>query len=155
MRALVQRVLRAEVTVEKKVISSIDSGILVFLGFHRTDSKDTLPWLVDKLIGLRLFEDEAGKMNLDVRETKKSILIVSQFTLYGNCQKGRRPSFIASMPADEAERLYTQFIRLFTEQLGVNRVKTGVFGADMAVSLVNDGPATFLIESAKKGAECS
>ncbi len=150
MRALVQRVLSAEVAVEKKVVSHIDGGMLVFLGFHREDSEATLPWLVDKLINLRLFEDEAGKMNLDVSEASKSVLIVSQFTLYGNCQKGRRPSFMASMPSQKAELLYTQCIALFKDKLGASRVKTGIFGADMAVSLINDGPVTFLVEDTKK-----
>ncbi|MEM7174476.1 MAG: D-aminoacyl-tRNA deacylase [Chlamydiota bacterium] len=146
MRALLQRVSRAQVRVEQEIVGQIDAGLLVFLGIHREDTADQLPWLVTKLIGLRLFSDHNGKMNLSLNDIKGSLLIVSQFTLYGDCRTGRRPSFTDAMPPQAANLLYRQLIAALKEKLGDQRVATGQFGAIMEVDLVNDGPVTLLLE---------
>jgi D-tyrosyl-tRNA(Tyr) deacylase len=144
MRLLIQRVLEAKVVINKEVYSQIGSGLLVLLGIHKDDDSSQIKWLVNKLVHLRIFSDEEGKMNRSVKEIGGQILVVSQFTLYGNCLNGRRPDFIqAAMPAI-AEPIYRQFV----EQLGqeIENVQTGQFGAEMQISLTNDGPVTFLIE---------
>lgn len=146
MRALVQRVLGASVQVEGKIVGKIDRGLLVLLGFHQNDAAEKIPWMVDKLIHLRIFSDEAGKMNLSLQDIQGSILVVSQFTLYGACKAGRRPSFIESMPSDKARPLYEQFVEQLERKLGKERVQTGQFGALMQVELINDGPVTLLVE---------
>ena len=110
MRALIQRVKEAKVTVENKTVGSIDHGLLLFLGIHKDDDASKISWLVEKVINLRIFEDEQGKMNLSLKEVDGKLLIVSQFTLYGDCNTGRRPSFTETMPPDQAEKIYEEFI---------------------------------------------
>jgi D-tyrosyl-tRNA(Tyr) deacylase len=145
MRAVVQRVLQAEVQVAGETVGAIPHGLLVLLGVRHGDAMADVRYLVTKLVTLRIFEDEQGKMNQDVRERHGSILVVSQFTLYGDCRQGRRPSFSAAAPAALAQQLYDSFVAEIT-QTGVP-VAQGVFGAHMAVRLVNDGPVTILLES--------
>ncbi|MEC7839927.1 MAG: D-aminoacyl-tRNA deacylase [Chlamydiota bacterium] len=144
MRILIQRVKEAKVHVDGEVVGQIDQGILVFLGVHKDDKPADTEWLVKKLVGLRIFEDEQGKMNRNVQDIKGEILVVSQFTLYGNCMNGRRPDFISSMRGDAAEKIYDKFAAEVKQVLG--RVETGQFGAMMQVELTNDGPVTFLID---------
>lgn len=148
MRALVQRVSRASVYVEGHETASIGRGYLVLLGVAQDDSATQAAWLARKIAGLRLFEDDAGKMNLALADVEGSVLAVSQFTLYGDARKGRRPSFTRAAPPEEAEVLYDRFCRLLTAE-GVP-VETGVFQAHMEVSLVNDGPVTLWLESEGK-----
>ncbi len=148
MKVVLQRVSRAAVRVDGRVTGAIDAGFLVLAGFAPGDSPETLAWMADKVLSLRLFADEAGKMNRSLQETGGAVLVVSQFTLYGDVEKGRRPSFIAAAPPDVAIALYRQFVSLLTERcqaLGV-RVATGEFGAMMDVELVNDGPVTLILE---------
>lgn len=148
MKAVIQRVLNASVKVDGTGVSSIDKGILVLLGVEKGDAERDATWLAEKIANLRIFEDDAGKMNLSVRDITGEILAVSQFTLAGNCAKGRRPSFDSAAAPDEANRLYEFFIGE-SRNMGIP-VATGVFQADMKVSLVNDGPVTFILESPKK-----
>jgi D-aminoacyl-tRNA deacylase len=145
MRAVLQRVSRAKVVVEETVTGEIARGLLILLGVTHTDTRDQACWLADKIVGLRIFEDDQGKMNRDVTEINGSLLVVSQFTLYGNAQKGRRPSFIDAAPPDIAIPLYEEFLNALRAH-GVP-VQTGRFGAMMQVELVNDGPVTILLES--------
>lgn len=145
MKAVIQRVSEARVTVEGETVGAIDGGILVLLGVEKGDDEQDAAWLAEKIAGLRIFEDEAGKMNLSVREVEGAILAVSQFTLAGNCAKGRRPSFDTAAPPDEGKRLYERFVELM-RATGLP-VATGIFQADMKVRLVNDGPVTFILES--------
>jgi len=145
MKAVIQRVRKAGVEVAGKTVGEIGSGILVLLGVEKGDSEKDAEWLAAKICGLRIFADEAGKMNLSVRETGGALLAVSQFTLAGNCDKGRRPSFDDAAPPAEADRLYRHFVES-VKSIGVP-VETGIFQADMQVSLVNDGPVTFVLTS--------
>jgi D-tyrosyl-tRNA(Tyr) deacylase len=148
MKIVLQRVSHAEVRVEGRVIGSIDTGFLLLVGFAPTDTTDTLGWMADKVLSLRLFSDAAGKMNRSLQEALGAVLVVSQFTLYGDVEKGRRPSFITAAPPDVAIPLYQQFVALLSERgrpLGI-RVATGEFGAMMDVELVNDGPVTLWLE---------
>lgn len=145
MRLLVQRVLRAEVKVEGKVIGAISNGLLVFVGIKKGDSVDQVSFLANKLVNLRIFSDKDGKMNLSVKDIHGEALIVSQFTLYADCASGRRPSFTDAALSDEALPLYEKFILDVKKEAA--SVFSGVFGAMMEVSLVNDGPATFLLEN--------
>lgn len=147
MRLLVQRVNRAAVIIDDKIHSKIDKGLLVFIGVHKEDCAKQISWCIEKLIHLRIFEDELGKMNLNVQEVASEILIVSQFTLYGNCQFGRRPSFTEAAPPEIALNIYNQFLENLS--LKYNRVKSGVFQAHMHIELENDGPITLFIESPK------
>lgn len=145
MRAVLQRVKRASVRVEGQVVGAIESGWLVLLGVARGDTEADSDWMASKIVGLRAFEDEAGKMNLDIKDAGGGVLAVSQFTLLGDCRKGRRPSFTEAAPPEEAARLY----EVFTDRVadaGVP-VARGVFQADMDVELVNDGPVTLLLDS--------
>lgn len=144
MKAVIQRVTSASVAVEGEVVGQIGQGIMVLLGVEKGDATTQADWLVDKICGLRMFYDAAGKMNLSVKDISGSLLIVSQFTLAGNCSKGRRPSFDTAAPADEGKRLYDVFVAA-ARQTGLT-VETGIFQADMQVSLVNDGPVTFILE---------
>lgn len=144
MKALIQRVKRASVTIEGELFSSIDSGLLVFVGVEKTDEKDNAKKLAEKIINLRIFEDENQKMNKSVLDVKGDILVVSQFTLCGDCKKGTRPSFDKSAPLDKAIELYEYFVTL-TKESGL-KVQTGKFQAMMDVELINDGPVTFYIE---------
>jgi D-tyrosyl-tRNA(Tyr) deacylase len=148
MKEVVQRVSTARVDVEGRTVGSIGQGILVLLGVEKGDGERDADWLADKIVNLRIFEDDAGKMNLALREIGGALLAISQFTLAGNCAKGRRPSFDGAAPPAEANRLYEYFVTR-VRTLGV-AVETGVFQAMMAVSLVNDGPVTFVLESREK-----
>jgi D-tyrosyl-tRNA(Tyr) deacylase len=145
MRAVVQRVKEGKVTVKGNICGAIGRGLLVFLGIHKEDQEKQISWLVNKIINLRIFADELGKMNLNVRDVSGEILVVSQFTLYGNVTNGRRPDFIDSAPPEKAIPLYEQFIKEVAKELG--SVQTGQFGAYMDVALVNEGPVTFIVEA--------
>lgn len=148
MKAVIQRVKEAQVRVEGKVVGEIEHGILVLLGVELRDTFKDADWMAEKIVNLRIFEDSEGKMNLNVREVGGAILAVSQFTLAGNCSKGRRPSFDTAAAPEEANRLYSYFMGKLWE-LGVP-VQSGIFQADMKVSLVNDGPVTFILETPRK-----
>ena len=147
MRAVVQRVCRARVTVDARVAGEIQSGVLVMLGVGREDSSESAQYLADKIANLRIFADDAGKMNRSLLDKGGSALVVSQFTLYGDTRGGRRPSYIQAAPPEDANRLYEEFVRCL-RSLGI-RVETGVFQAHMKVELVNDGPLTILLDSEK------
>lgn len=148
MRLVIQRVREARVTVNDATAGSIRTGLLVFLGVSRTDTFEDADYLAEKLLGLRIFPDDDGKMNRNVREAGGSLLIVSQFTLYGDCRKGRRPSFDQAAPPERAQDLYNYFVE--SAKRGPVPVETGVFQAMMQVHLVNDGPVTILIDSAER-----
>ncbi len=143
-----QRVSRAAVRVNGRVTGSIGVGFLVLAGFAPSDVEDTLAWMADKLLGLRVFGDAEGKMNLALADVGGAVLVVSQFTLYGDASKGRRPSFIDAAPPEVAIPLYERFIALLKERGAASstRVETGEFGAMMEVELVNDGPVTLIFE---------
>ena len=147
MRAVVQRVTRARVTVDARVAGEISNGLVVLLGVGRQDTAQSAAYLAEKIANLRIFADEAGKMNRSLAGTGGSALVVSQFTLYGDTRGGRRPSYTQAAPPEEASRLYEEFVRALCAQ-GV-RVETGVFQAHMEVELVNDGPVTVLLDSEK------
>ena len=145
MRALVQRVARAEVQVAATIVGAIEWGLLVLLGVREGDTQRDVEYLATKVVTLRIFEDAQGKMNQDVQEAHGAVLVVSQFTLYGDCRKGRRPSFTQAARPEVAQQLYEAFLAAVARH-GVP-VAHGTFGAHMAVSLVNDGPVTLLLES--------
>jgi D-tyrosyl-tRNA(Tyr) deacylase len=145
MRILIQRVTRASVRVDGKLEGEIGKGILVLVGVAAGDSTAAADYLADKLVHLRIFADEAGRMNRSALEVNAGLLLVSQFTLYGDCRKGRRPGFDAAAPPDEARRLYEYFVEKVRTRGLVT--ETGVFQAHMEVELVNDGPVTFLLDS--------
>jgi D-aminoacyl-tRNA deacylase len=147
MRCVVQRVDRARVLVDGEIISSIEKGVLVFLGMEKGDSYRDADFLLEKIIHLRIFEDSQGKMNLSLIETSGEILIVSQFTLLADCRKGRRPSFVSAEEPEEANKLYDYFISIAREKIG--HVGTGEFQAMMKIESVNDGPVTMLLDSKK------
>ena len=147
MKAVLQRVSEARVDVAGSTVGRIGRGILVLLGVEKGDMERDADWLAEKIAGLRIFEDDAGKMNLSVGDVSGELLVVSQFTLAGNCAKGRRPSFDSAAPPVEANRLYDYFVSR-VRALEVP-TETGIFQAMMAVSLVNDGPVTFILESPK------
>ncbi len=147
MRAVIQRVKEAKVEVNGDIIGKIGEGFLVLLGVGKDDTEEDVQYLADKVLGLRIFEDEAGKMNLSITDVKGEILAVSQFTLYGDSRKGRRPSFDEAAPPDVAERLYELFIEEIRKS-GI-KVETGKFRALMDVHLVNSGPVTILLDSRK------
>jgi D-tyrosyl-tRNA(Tyr) deacylase len=145
LRAVVQRVRRAAVAIDGETVAAIESGLLVLLGVAATDTADDVPWLAEKLANLRIFNDAEGKMNLSVADVGGALLVVSQFTLYGDCRKGRRPSFIAAAPPTIAVPLYEALVHAL-RALGLP-VQTGRFGAMMQVELVNDGPVTLILDS--------
>ncbi len=145
MKAVVQRVSSARVEVDGETVGGIARGLLVLLGVAREDEEDDAFWMAEKIVGLRIFEDDEGKMNRALLDVAGSLLAVSQFTLLGDSRKGRRPSFIAAAPPEAAEALYRTFVTK-TRSLGV-RTETGKFQAHMAVHLVNDGPVTILLDS--------
>ena len=147
MRAVVQRVKQASVTVDARQVGAIGPGLLVFLGVGREDGDEDVRYLADKCAGLRIFEDEAGKMNLSVSDVRGEALVVSQFTLFGDARKGKRPSFIAAARPEKAVPLYEAFVRRLRDR-GVP-VATGEFQAMMDIALVNDGPVTILLDSRK------
>jgi D-tyrosyl-tRNA(Tyr) deacylase len=145
MRVVLQRVREARVTVEGNLVGEIGAGFLLLVGFKESDTPDHVEWMADKLIALRVFPDAAGKMNRSLVDADGSILAVSQFTLYGDVRKGRRPSFIDAAPPEKAIPLYDHFVALL-EARRPGRVATGEFGATMDVSLTNDGPVTLVID---------
>ena len=145
MRALVQRVKSASVDVDGRCVGEINAGILVLLGVHKNDSLEDLKWVARKIVNLRIFPDNSGKMNASLRDIDGEALVVSQFTLYGDTRKGNRPSFTESAPPGEAEKLYALFVQEMETLLG-QPVPTGIFGAMMQVELVNDGPVTLIVE---------
>lgn len=147
MRAVVQRVTQADVTVEEKVTGSIQKGLMVLLGVEDEDEEADAVYLAEKIAGLRIFEDEEGKMNLSVKDVGGDLLTVSQFTLFGDCRKGKRPSFIKAARPEKANALYRKFVTLCQEQ-GLH-VEEGIFQADMLVRIYNDGPVTILMDSKK------
>ncbi|MGH8802310.1 MAG: D-aminoacyl-tRNA deacylase [Casimicrobiaceae bacterium] len=149
MRALVQRVREASVTVEGAVIGAIDRGLLVLAGFGADDTEDDGEWVARKLVDLRIFDDEAGVMNRSLRDTGGSILVVSQFTLYGSVRNGNRPSWAAAAPPTLARPRFDAFVRALEARLG-RPTPTGVFGARMQVALVNDGPVTLWLDSRER-----
>jgi D-aminoacyl-tRNA deacylase len=145
MRAVVQRVRSCRVVVADEVVGEIGPGLLILLGIHTSDTIDQVRWLADKIVNLRICADEQGKMNVSVADSGGSVLAVSQFTLYGDCQKGRRPRFIEAARPDIAEPLYQAFTNAI--RLHGVPVATGRFGADMQVELVNDGPVTLVVDT--------
>ncbi|MBZ5644536.1 MAG: D-tyrosyl-tRNA(Tyr) deacylase [Acidobacteriia bacterium] len=147
MRAVVQRVTRARVTVDARITGEIRAGVLILLGVARTDNPEAGAYLAEKIANLRIFPDAAGKMNLSLLEVKGAALVVSQFTLYGDTRGGRRPSYIQAAAPEQASALYEEFVRAL-RALGV-AVETGVFQAHMEVEMVNDGPVTILLDSEK------
>ena len=144
MRLVIQRVKNAKVDIDGKTVSSIGKGLLVLLGVTHEDTKETVDYLVKKLCKLRVFEDENGKMNLSIKEVEGKLLIVSQFTLYADCSRGNRPSFVNAAKPDFANELYEYFCEKWKEEQ--IEVQKGIFGADMKVSLLNDGPVTIILE---------
>lgn len=149
MRVVIQRVQHASVTIEGNVKAAINQGLLVLVGFEAADTQDDLAWITRKLIGLRIFDDEQGVMNLSVKDIDGEILIVSQFTLHAMTAKGNRPSYIRAAHPDIAIPLYEQFLKLVETETG-KPVGSGTFGADMKVELLNDGPVTICIDSKHK-----
>lgn len=145
MKVVLQRVSKAKVTVENEVVGAIGKGLMLLVGVGQEDTEQDLIWMADKLAGLRIFEDDGGKMNLSIEDVGGDVLSVSQFTLYGDCRKGRRPNFMGAARPELAEALYDKFNGLLRAR-GL-RVETGRFGAMMDVSLVNDGPVTLILES--------
>lgn len=145
MRIVLQRVARASVAVDGSVAGRIDEGLLLLVGFTRADRADALVWMANKVLGLRVFNDPRGRMNLSLRDVSGDVLVVSQFTLYGDTRKGRRPSFTRAAEPDVAVPLYENFVALLRDK-APGRVETGVFGAMMEVELVNDGPVTLVLE---------
>ena len=145
MKAVIQRVSSASVSVDGKLCGSINKGILVLLGVCDEDTDSDIKWLADKIIGLRIFEDENERMNFSISDVSGELLIVSQFTLFGNCKKGRRPDFTAAGKPEHAKMMYQQFIDYC--KTVIPKVECGIFGADMKVGLLNDGPVTLIIDS--------
>lgn len=147
MRAVVQRVKSSSVIVDGKTVGKVNRGLNVLLGISKDDTLEDLTYLSDKIINLRIFEDAEGKLNKSLLDVNGELLVVSQFTLYGDCRKGRRPNFMEALSGDLAEELYNKFVELCKEQVDV--VQTGVFGADMQLFIENDGPVTLLLDSKK------
>ena len=144
MKFIVQRVNKSQVEVEEKIVGKIDKGFMVLIGIKHNDTKEIADFLVRKLINLRVFEDENGKMNLSLKDVQGSLLLISQFTLYADCTSGNRPSFTNAAKPEFANELYEYIIEECKKQ--IPNVQTGIFGADMQVSLVNDGPVTIILE---------
>jgi D-tyrosyl-tRNA(Tyr) deacylase len=149
MRVVIQRVLEASVVVDEKVVGSIQNGLLVLLGIEDADTEEDIHWLSNKIVGLRLFDDAEGVMNLSVKDIGGDILLISQFTLMASTKKGNRPSYIKASKPPIAVPLYEQMIATLTNDLG-KKIQTGIFGADMKVSLINNGPVTITIDSKNK-----
>ena len=145
MRAHIQRVTKAELYIDATLLASISKGMLVLLGVHQSDTLTQVPKLIRKIINLRIFADEVGQMNLDIKNVQGEILLVSQFTLYADTKKGNRPSFIEAAKPEAAIPIYENFVATLAAALP-NNVKTGIFGADMQIHLVNDGPVTVMLE---------
>lgn len=145
MKVVVQRSQEAHVKINGEVVGEISSGLVVLVGIGHGDGEKELDWMAEKIVNLRIFEDSEGKMNLSLLDVNQEILLISQFTLYGNCRKGRRPSFVGAGHPSVAEPLVAEFANKL-QQMGVKKVAQGRFGADMKVSLINDGPVTLVIE---------
>lgn len=146
MRVVIQRVSSASVKVEDRITGQIDSGLLILVGFQTEDLEADMDKMIRKICQLRIFSDSEGKMNLSVTDIGGSLLVVSQFTLYADCKKGNRPSYIQAAPPEQARLLYTQFLERLKEQTTLT-IATGIFGADMKVNLLNDGPVTICLDS--------
>ena len=144
MKVVIQVVTSASVTVEDKLISEIGKGLLVFVGLHMSDTEDMFDSLIKKIVDMRIFSDDAGKINHSVADVGGEVLLVSQFSLNADCNKGNRPSFAKAMPPAKAKTSYEKFVSRFKELYGSDKVKDGVFGAYMQVALINDGPMTIL-----------
>lgn len=144
MRLVLQRVSRAEVRVQGSRVGAIGKGILALLGVQAEDTRGKVPWFINKMLNLRIFEDDAKKMNLSVKDVKGEVMVVSQFTLYANCHSGMRPDFLQAAPPRVAEPIYHYFVEQIEKEMG--GVQTGIFGACMEVSLVNDGPVTIILD---------
>lgn len=149
MRLLIQRVTEASVTIESQIHSSIQRGLLILIGIEEADSEEDLMYLAGKVVNMRIFSDEQGKMNFDVKQVNGDILVVSQFTLHASTKKGNRPSFIKAARPEQAIPLYETFLSEMGLALG-KVCKSGVFGADMKVTLINDGPVTIILDSKNK-----
>lgn len=145
MRAVVQRVLSSNVKVGGEIVGSINKGYNVLIGIGKDDTEDDLKYIKDKIINLRIFEDKEDKMNLSLKDVNGELLLISQFTLYGDCRKGRRPNFMNALGGEEAKNLFNKFVGMCKEE--EIKVETGVFGAHMEVTIVNDGPVTMMIDS--------
>ncbi|RNC83043.1 MAG: D-tyrosyl-tRNA(Tyr) deacylase [Balneola sp.] len=145
MRVVIQRVKSASVTVEERVTGVISKGLLLLVGVHQEDGIEKMKWMCEKILKLRIFEDEEGKMNKSVSDVEGGILVVSQFTLYGDTKKGTRPSFIEAARPEKAEPMYEEMVQYFKDHSSLD-IQTGEFGAMMDVSLVNDGPVTLVLE---------
>jgi D-tyrosyl-tRNA(Tyr) deacylase len=148
MRAVIQRVSRAQVTVGGQTVGAIEAGLVVLLAAGHGDTEAELEYIVDKTVNLRIFADDQGKMNRSILETQGQLLCISQFTLYGDVRKGRRPAFTSALEPTAARALYDQALLRFSEA-GVTKVASGIFAADMQLELVNDGPVTILLDSAR------
>ncbi|TCK97800.1 D-tyrosyl-tRNA(Tyr) deacylase [Natranaerovirga hydrolytica] len=145
MRAVIQRVSYGKVTVEDKVVGAIDKGILALVGMSSDDNKETMDYMINKILNLRIFEDEQEKMNLSLKDINGGLLVVPNFTLYGDCRKGRRPSYVSGASVSQASKLYEDLIQAFKKAYA--QVEQGQFQAEMKVDLLNDGPVTLLIDS--------
>jgi len=150
MRLVIQRVLESSVTIDKKIHSSIGKGLLVLVGIEDTDTSEDIDWLIRKTINLRIFNDDRGVMNVSLKDSNGSILLISQFTLYASTRKGNRPSYIKAAKPEISIPLYEAFIQRLEEHISKDKIKTGQFGADMKVSLINDGPVTIILDSKNK-----
>jgi D-tyrosyl-tRNA(Tyr) deacylase len=149
MRVVIQRVTEASVQIDEQLYSAIKKGLLIFVGIEVDDTLEDADWLSKKIVSLRIFSDNEGKMNLDIKQLNGEILLISQFTLHAQTKKGNRPSYIRSARPEQAIPLYEKFIELISNELGKS-IQTGKFGADMKIQLVNDGPVTILIDSKSK-----
>ncbi len=148
MRAVIQRVTQSSVIVDNKTVGRIDKGLTVLIGVSSNDTTKDMEYMAEKIVNLRIFEDSSGKMNLSALDVGGELLIVSQFTLFGDCRKGKRPSFTDAAPPDYAERLYNEFVEYIKDKYPI-KVQTGIFQAEMQLEIHNDGPVTILLDSSK------